>query len=338
MWLFLTRRLVTSIPVFLGIITIAFVATHVGPGDPIAALVGDQVTGEQYERIRRDLGLDRPLWRQWLGYVHGTLRGHLGFSLRTRRPVNTELSRFFTASVELGVFAFSLAVATGVPLGVWSAVRRDHLADHVVRVLTLGGVAAPIFWLAIMAQWIFYGQLGWLPGVGRVSDYLAFTNLPRMITGMITVDSLIAGNWSALKDALTHMILPGTILAYRVLAVVTRMTRSVMLDVLGEDYIRTARSLGIAERSLLFRHALRNAAPPILTILALAFGQLLQGAVLVETVFAWPGIGLYAVQGILALDYPVVIGVSVVICIVYVIVNLIVDLLYPVFDPRIRYA
>jgi peptide/nickel transport system permease protein len=189
-----------------------------------------------------------------------------------------------------------------------------------------------------MAQWLFYGKLAWLPGTGQFSDFVQFTRPPATITGFGTIDSLLGGNWVALRDILAHMLLPAAVLAYRVVAVIARMTRSAMLDVLHEDYIRTARASGIGERTVLLRHALTNALPPILTITGLAFGQLLQGSILVETVFAWPGLGLYAVQGILNLDYPVIIGVSVVIAAAYVLVNLVVDLLYPIVDPRIRYA
>jgi peptide/nickel transport system permease protein len=231
-----------------------------------------------------------------------------------------------------------IAVLVGVPAGIWSAVRQNGLADHMLRILTLGGVAAPVFWTALMAQWIFYGQLGWLPGIGQFSAFIEFGSPPPQITGMVTVDSLLAGNWMAFRDALAHIVLPAGVLAYRVVAVIARMTRSAMLDVLHEDYIRTARALGIAERSVVLRHALKNAGPLILTVLGIAFGQLLQGSILVETVFSWPGLGLYIVKGIATLDYPIVIGVSVIISAVYVLVNLVVDLLYPLLDPRIRYA
>jgi peptide/nickel transport system permease protein len=337
-WAFVLRRLLTSIPVFVAIVTIAFAATYAVPADPVAMLVGEDATTAQYERIRQELGLDLPAWRQWLGYVWGTARGNFGYSLRTRAPVNADVWRFFRGTLELGLLAFAIAVAAGVPAGIWAAVRQNRLADHVLRILTLGGVAAPVFWTALMAQWILYGKLGWLPGIGQFSDFIQFTNPPRAVTGMATIDSVLAQNWMALRDVLAHMILPASVLAYRVVAIIARMTRSAMLDVLHEDYIRTARSLGIGQRSVLLRHALKNAAPPILTVLGIAFGQLLQGSILVETVFSWPGLGLYIVKGIVTLDYPVVIGVSVVISATYVLVNLIVDLLYPLFDPRIRYA
>jgi ABC-type dipeptide/oligopeptide/nickel transport system permease component len=336
--MFVARRLITSIPVFVGIVTIAFVAVRAVPADPVAMLVGEDATAAQYERLRQELGLDRPAWRQWLGYLWNTARGKMGFSLRTRRPVNQELGRYFRGTLELGLCAFVIAVAFGVPAGVWSAVRQNRAADHVLRLLTLGGVAAPVFWTALMAQWLFYGTLGWLPGIGQLSDFVQFTSPPRPITGLVTLDSLLGRNWMALRDAVMHMVLPASVLAYRVVAVIARMTRSAMLDVLHEDYIRTARSLGISERAVIFRHALRNAAPPILTILGIAFGQLLQGSILVETVFSWPGLGLYIVQGIVTLDYPVVIGVSVLISALYVLINLGVDVVYPLFDPRIRYA
>lgn len=338
MWAFVSRRLLTSIPVLVAIVTIAFAATFAVPADPVAMLVGEDATSAQYKHIRQELGLDRPAWQQWLGYVWGTAHGNFGYSLRTRQPVNVDLWRFFRGTLELGLLAFVIAVAAGVPAGIWSAVRQNGPADHALRILTLGGVAAPVFWTALMAQWILYGKLGWLPGIGQFSDFIQFTNLPPAITGMATIDSLLAGNWTAFRDVLAHMILPASVLAYRIVAVVARMTRSAMLDVLHEDYIRTARSKGIDERSVVLRHALKNAGPLILTVLGIAFGQLLQGSILVETVFSWPGLGLYIVKGIVTLDYPVVISVAVVISAVYVIVNLIVDLLYPIFDPRIRYA
>ena len=335
---FVVRRLLTSIPVLVTIVTIAFAATLTVPADPVAMLVGEDATSAQYDRIRRELGLDRPAWQQWLGYVWDTAHGNLGYSLRTRQPVNVDAWRFFRGTLELGLIAFMIAVLVGVPAGIWSAVRQNGLADHMLRILTLGGVAAPVFWTALMAQWIFYGQLDWLPGIGQFSAFIEFGSPPPQITGMVTVDSLLAGNWMAFRDALAHIVLPAGVLAYRVVAVIARMTRSAMLDVLHEDYIRTARSLGIAERSVVLRHALKNAGPLILTVLGIAFGQLLQGSILVKTVFSWPGLGLYIVKGIATLDYPIVIGVSVIISAVYVLVNLVVDLLYPLLDPRIRYA
>lgn len=335
---FVWRRVLTVVPVFAGIVTIAFVVTHAVPGDPLAMLLGEDATEAQYERLREQYGLDRPMWRQWAGYLVETARGEFGYSLRTGRPVNNDIWRYFAASLELGLVAFVLAALVGIPSGIWAAVRQNRLVDHVLRVVTLGGVAAPVFWTAIMAQWVFYGLLDWLPATGQISDFLLFTSPPRRVTGMITVDSLLDGNTTAFLDALRHMVLPASVLAYRVVAIIARMTRSVMIDALREDHIRTARAIGANPRSIVFRHALKNAAPPILTVLGLAFGQLLQGSILVETVFAWPGLGLYAVQGILNLDYPVVIAVSVLICIVYVVANLAVDLLYPVLDPRIQYA
>lgn len=337
-WTYIVRRALSSIPVFAGIITIAFIATQSVPGDPLAMMVGEDATEEQYEALRREFGLDRPLVVQWGGYLVNIATGDFGYSLRTRRPVNAEIWQYFAASLELGLAAFLLAIVIGIPAGIWSAVRHDRMADHVLRILTLGGVAAPIFWTALMAQWIFYGRLEWLPGTGQLSDFMLFSNPPPQVTGMITIDSILAGNWVALQDALRHMILPASVLAYRVIAVIARMTRTVMIEALAEDHIRTARALGVGPAAIVWRHALKNAAPPILTVLGLAFGQLVQGSILVETVFAWPGLGLYAVQGILNLDYPVVIGVSVLICVVYVVANLIVDLLYPAFDPRIRYS
>lgn len=335
---FALRRLVLLVPVLLATATLTFTATRLVPADPASVLVAEGATTEEYQRIRHELGLDRPLPLQWLRYIGDVARGNLGVSIRLRRPVNRDLWGFFVASMELGIVAFALAVAVGLPLGIVSAAQPDRWLDHVVRVVSLGGVAAPIFWIGLVLQLLFYGQLGWLPGGGRVSEILLISSPVNSVTGFLVIDAALASNWVVLRDALVHLLLPAVVLAWPVVALISRMTRSAMLEVLSQDYIRTARAYGVYERRVLARHALKNAAPTILTVLGLAFGALLQGSVLVETVFNWPGLGLYMFGGIRSLDYPVVIGVALVISVVYVVINLLVDIGYLLVDPRLRYG
>ena len=333
---YVLRRLALALPVLAGVVTIAFFATIAAPGDPLAGLLPENPTPEQYEQAQREFGLDQTPLQQWLRYLERTATGDLGRSLRTRREVVDDLRVAGVATLELALVAFVLTSVFGVVLGVLSAVRHGRLLDKVIGVISLGGVAAPIFWTAIIVQLIFYATLHWLPAGGRIDDLiLLFSPFPTR-TGSYLIDSLLALNVPAFISVLAHLVLPASVLAYRAMALVIRVTRSAMLDTLFAPYIQTARAFGARERRIVLLHALRNALPPILTVLGLAFGELLTGSLLVESVFGWPGLGLYTFQSIVALDYPGIIGVSLAITTIYVVVNLLVDLAYPLADPRLR--
>lgn len=333
---YILRRLALAIPVLVGVLTVSFFATIAAPGDPLAALLPENPTPEQYEQAAREFGLDRPVAEQWLRYIGRTAAGDLGRSTRTRNDVAEDLAGASLATLELALVAFVVTATLGVLLGIVMAVNAGRTLDHLLGVFTLGGVAAPIFWMAIVVQLIFYSGLGWLPGAGRIDsmNVIVGSFVPR--TGLYVVDAVLALDVAALGSVLSHMILPAAVLAYRAMAVVTRITRTAMIEVLDASYTRTARAFGATERRIVLIHALRNALPPILTVLGLAFGELLTGSLLVETVFNWPGLGLYTYQSIISLDYGGVIGASLAITFIYVVVNLAVDLMYPLVDPRLR--
>jgi peptide/nickel transport system permease protein len=333
----LLRRALLTIPILLGVMTITFIATKLVPGDPLVGFLPDNPTPAQHAALAHEFGLDRPVVIQWVHYVVRASRGNFGRSLRTGNSVRSDLSGAIPATLELALTAFAATLAFGVSIGIYTAVRRGTLVDHALTVASLGGVAAPIFWTALMAQVLFYGTLRWLPLGGRLDQYLAFSGQVAHHTGLLTLDALLSGSWAALGNAVVHLVLPAGVLAYRASALVARITRSAMLDVLHTQYVRTARAIGLAERRVVLRWALKNALLPIVTVLGLTFGQLLQGSILVESVFNWPGLGLYATQSILQLDYPGVIAAALVITIGFVVANTGVDLLYPLFDPRLRY-
>ncbi|MEX2649629.1 MAG: ABC transporter permease [Alphaproteobacteria bacterium] len=332
---FIVRRLALLVVVVVGMTLITFILTHVVPGDPARMLAGQHATLDQVEAFRRLYGLDRPLPEQYLIYMNGLLKGDLGQSLTTRRPVLDDLRQFLPATLELTSAALVLVILGGIPLGVLAAVRRGKALDHVIRVVTVGGVSLPVFWLGIALQIVLYRWLGWLPIGGR----LGIVDIePARVTGMYTVDALIAGDTATFVSALVYLILPASTLAAGSLAVVTRMTRAASIEVLDANYVRTARAKGLFETVILRRHVLRNAMIPTMTVIGLQVGTLLAGNVLTEVVFNWPGIGLYAVNAISYLDYAAIMGVTVTISLVYVTVNLLVDIAYVVLDPRISYG
>lgn len=335
MLLTVTQRLVLALPVLLGVMTITFIATQAIPGDPLATLLPENPTPEQYEQAAREFGIDKPLPEQWMRYIARTATGNLGVSVRTRAPVADELLPAATATLELAIVAFLLTAVLGVGLGVLAAARQNTGLDHALSIISIAGVAAPIFWIALMLQLLFYGTLSWLPAGGRLDQLTQLLEpFPRR-TGLNVIDAILAWNVSALGDAVIHLALPASVLAYRAMGLVMRVTRTAMLEVLDAPYLQTARAFGLRERRLVTVHAFRNAVPPILTVLALSFGELLTGSILVETVFNWPGIGLYTYQSIRALDYAGVIGASLLVTVIYVLANLMVDLLYPLVDPRL---
>ncbi len=334
-WNYVARRLIGIIVVLLGVSLITFSISHLVPADPVAAALGERAREEQIEAFRKAYGLDRPVPEQYLVYMRGLFQGNLGNSIRTRRPVTQDLQEFFPATIELSIAALLIAIVLGVPAGIWSAVYRNRLPDHLVRIFSLVGGSLPIFWLALLMIGLFYDRLDWLPAGGRIDQ---FTPPPQTITGLYTVDSFLTGNMPALQSSLHHLILPAFVLGYFSTAVIARMMRSSMLEVLNQDYLRTARAKGLKERTVILRHGFRNALIPTLTIIGITFGSLLSGAVLTETIFSWPGLGRYATAAAIGLDFPAVMGVTLVAGIIFPLSNLFVDLSYAWLDPRIRHG
>ena len=332
---FLLRRVVGIAAVMIGVSVITFAISHVIPADPVAAALGDHATDAQIAQFRAEYRLDRPLPEQYVIYATGILHGDLGKSIRTRRSVADDLADSFPATLELSFAALLISIVLGVPAGVWSAVSRGRLPDYVVRVLSLAGGSLPVFWLGLIVIGLFYYQLGWFPGGGRLDT---FVPPPPTHTGLYVLDSIIARDFEALRSSLVHLVLPALTLGYFSTAVIARMTRSSMLEVLGQDYMRTARAKGLRERVIVLRHALRNAMIPTVTIIGLTFGSLLSGAVLTETIFSWPGLGRYATASAVSLDFPAVLGVTLLAAIVYPLANLVVDIAYYWLDPRIQHG
>ena len=327
------RRLLLLVLVVVGVSIVTFVISHMIPGDPARMMAGERASNEVVAQMRAKLGLDRPLYEQYLTYAGDLLSGDLGISIRTQRPVADDILRFFPATIELALAAMIFAIALGIPLGVISAVAKDRAIDQITRTLSVTGISTPAFWLGLLLIYFFYGRLGILPGSGRIDSAIA---PPPFVTGFYTLDALFAGDGKAFVSAVQHLLLPGITLGFLHLGIVTRQIRSAMLEVLTEDYIRTAKASGLSRRRILFDHALRNALIPSVTMIGLAFGDLLYGAVLTETVYAWPGMGNYVVQSINALDFPAIMGFTVVASTAYVLLNLFVDLTYMLLDPQIR--
>ena len=331
----IVRRLLFLVVVLFGLSLVTFTLSHVVPGDPARLMAGPRASKSAVDKIRERYGLNDPLPEQYVNYVAGVLRLDLGDSFTSRRPVKEDLQRYLPATLELGLCAFVLSTLVGVPLGVLSAVKRDRWPDHLARFVSISGLALPVFWLAIMAQFVFFGKLGWLPDGERLPIEI---DPPRTITSLYTVDALLTGDWVVLRTAIEHLLLPVVVLAYGSLAVVTRMVRGGMLEVLNQDYIRTARAKGITQRRVVIGHALKNALLPTVTSLGLQVGLLLSGAFLVEIVFSWPGLGRYAVEAIQRLDYNATMATTLLIALIFVLMNLLVDIIYLFVDPRISYS
>jgi peptide/nickel transport system permease protein len=308
------------------------------PVNPVEVLfAGNQdATPEMKAALRHELGLDLPFLERFSHYVVGLFRGDMGLSFFTRQPVSFEIASRIRATLELAVFSFVLMLAIGIPIGVICATKRNSVTDFVLRIFSLGGVSMSSFWVGLILQLVFYSSLRILPLGGRVSSFVPVYVPITSITGFYTIDSLITGNLLAFSDVLKHLILPGITLSYAGISSLMRITRSSMLDVLNQDYVRTARASGFPERVVTYIYALKNALIPVITVLGLQFGRLIEGSVLIETIFDWPGLGFFMVRSILNLDYPSVIGVSLVICIMFVLVNLLVDVVYTFVDPRIK--
>ena len=329
------RRIVLMIPMLMGITLLLFVVTHIVPVDPLAVILTEKSMEdpEAVAAATAKWGLDKPLPEQYLIYLNNLLHGDLGISFKTKNSVTLDLKTFLPATIELAIFSFIFAILLGLPLGILSAVRSGTLVDHFTRVFSLLGASMPPFWSGLLVLYVFYYLLGWAPGPGRIDSRLG---TPENITGLFLVDSLLTGNTEAFWSSLSHLILPSIILGWFTLALVARITRSSLLEVFSQDYIRTARAKGQIERLVVTRHALRNGLIPLVTLMGLAFAGLMSGAIMTETIFAWPGIGRYAVDASANLDYPAISGVTLLIAVIYMFVNLFVDILYTFLDPRIR--
>ncbi len=329
---FLLKRLILLIPSLIGVTLMVFVISHVIPADPVAIALGPEATADQIQALREAWGLNKPLYVQYGIFLKNLVRGDLGFSLVSRRAVTEELRYYFPATFELTTASMILSIVLGVVIGIISAVHRNRLFDHLTRTYCLFGISMPIFWLGLLLLLLFYVKLGWLPGGGRIADGIEV----RQITGLLTLDCLLTGNWRGLGSSLLHLVLPAFCLSSSFLATISRIARSSVLQVIREDYVRTARAKGLPEFKVLSKHVLRNSLLPVVTISGILYGQLLGGAVLTETIFSWPGMGRYVVRSILHLDFQPILGFTVLCALLYALANLVVDLLYSVINPQIR--
>jgi peptide/nickel transport system permease protein len=318
----------------LGLLAVTFFIGRVIPVDPALAIAGDRAPEHVLERVREELGLNQPIPVQFVRYVQKALQGDFGNSVLTSNPVLDDIARSFPATLELATCGILIGAGFGVPLGVWAAVRRGGAADHAVRIMGLVGYSVPIFWLGLMALVLFYAKLGWVSGPGRID--VAFEYSFERTTGLMLVDAARAGEWEAFRNALSHLVLPASLLGYFSLAYISRMTRSFMLNELAAEYIVAARAKGLSEARIIWRHALRNAMVPLVTVIALSYAGLLEGSVLTETVFSWPGLGLYITNSLQNADMNAVLGGTIVVGTVFIALNLLSDALYRLLDPRTR--
>lgn len=318
----------------MGLLTLTFFIGRIMPLDPVLSIVGADADHSTYQQVYRQLGLDKPIYVQFAYYLRDLLQGDLGRAMRTGNSVASDIARVFPATIELATLAILFGSCVGVPLGVFAATRRGRLGDQIVRVISLCGYSMPVFWFGMMGLIVFYANLGWAGGAGRVD--IAFDGLVEGRTGLLLIDSALAGEWEVFSSAVRHITLPACILGLHSMAYIARMTRSFMLTQLCAEYIITARVKGLSEFNVVWRHAFRNTLVQLLTIVALAYGSLLEGAVLIETVFAWPGFGSYLTSSLLLGDMNAVMGCVLLIGIIFVTLNLVADALYPVFDPRTR--
>ena len=332
---FIGKRLIYLVVMLFGVATLVFILTKMIPGNPTVANLSQRALNdpEVVAAYRAKYGLDQPVFVQYILYIKNLLHLDLGTSIRTNKPVLDELARCYPATIELALFAIILAALLGILFGVISAIKRNSILDLMVLALSVTGVSIPSFWFALLVLYFFYYKLHIFPGPGRLSNSFS---APATVTGMYVIDSLIEGNPAKALDALQHLILPGLVLAAFTMGLITRTTRSNLLDVMSTDYIRTARAKGLSRVGLIVRHALGNALIPVLTVIGLGLGNLLGGMVLVETIFNWPGVGQFAYESVLSVDYPSIIGVALLIALNYMVINTVVDILYGVIDPRVR--
>jgi len=335
MRVFLIKRLLLVLVTLFGLTVVVFVVSHVTPGDPARLAAGPDATQEQIELIRAEFALDRPLPVQYAIYVKGLFQGNLGRSIRTRHDVLDDIKVFLPATLELVFFTMGLAVVLGILFGILAAAYRNTWVDHALRLISIGGVAVPMFWLALMLQLLLALKLGLLPSGGRLALVMS---PPPPLTGFFLADALAAGQWDTFASALWHLLLTAAVLSSPSVAAVTRMMRADMLDTMSKEYVVNARACGLPPRFIVAKYVLKNALIPTVTLIGLRYGWMLGGTVLVETVFDWPGIGLYAVQSSVAADFMPVMAVTLIIGLNFALANLVVDLLYGVLDPRVRYA
>ena len=335
LWIRTTFLTIGSIMVtMLGLMFVTFVIGRIMPIDPVLAIVGEQASKSTYDAAYAQLGLDRPIIAQFGLYVWDVLHGDFGKSLLTARPVADDIKRVFPATLELASIGVFFGIILGVPLGVVAAVKRGSWIDQVARVIALVGYSMPIFWLGLMGLLVFYGILGWVGGPGRVGIF--YVDIVPSVTGMILIDSLLDRNWVIFKDALSHIVLPASLLGYYSLAYISRMTRSFMLEQLSAEYITTARVKGMSESAVIWRHAFKNIRVQLITVIALSYANLLEGSVLTEIIFSWPGIGSYITTALLSADMNAVMGGTVVVGLIFILLNIFSDLLYKFFDPRAK--
>jgi peptide/nickel transport system permease protein len=335
LWIRTTFLTIGSIMVtMLGLMFVTFVIGRVMPIDPVLAIVGEQASKSTYDAAYAQLGLDRPIIAHFGLYVWDVLHGDFGKSLLTARPVADDIKRVFPATLELASIGVFFGIILGVPLGVVAAVKRGSWIDQVARVIALVGYSMPIFWLGLMGLLVFYGILGWVGGPGRVGIF--YVDIVPSVTGMILIDSLLDRNWVIFKDALSHIVLPASLLGYYSLAYISRMTRSFMLEQLSAEYITTARVKGMSESAVIWRHAFKNIRVQLITVIALSYANLLEGSVLTEIIFSWPGIGSYITTALLSADMNAVMGGTVVVGLIFILLNILSDLLYKFFDPRAK--
>ena len=332
---FTGKRLIYLAVMLFGVATLVFILTKMIPGDPTVANLSQRALNdpEVVAAYKAKYGLDQPIFVQYVLYIKNLLQFDLGTSIRTNKPVLSELARCYPATIELALFAILLAAVFGILFGVISAIRRNSILDQLVRAVSVTGVSIPSFWFALLVLYFFYYKMHIFPGPGRLSNSFS---APATVTGMYVLDSLLEGNLPKALDALSHLILPGTVLAAFTMGLITRTTRSNLLDVMSTDYIRTARAKGLSRTRLILSHALGNALIPVLTVIGLGLGNLLGGMVLVETIFNWPGVGQFAYESVLSADFPSIIGVALLIALNNMIINTVVDILYGVIDPRVR--
>lgn len=330
----LIRFLGTLALTLLGLTFVTFVIGRVVPIDPVLAVVGDRAMPETYERVRQELGIDLPIYQQFWLYLTKIAEGDFGTSAMTSQPVLHDLFQYFPATLELATAATLIGVLLGIPLGVVAATHQGRLIDHVTRIVGLIGYSIPVFWTGLVGLLVFYAWLGWVAGPGRLD--IGYDGLVEPVTGLITIDSLLSGDWDVFKNAIAHLLLPASLLGYLTLAYVSRMTRSFMLTELNQEYILTARAKGMPERRVIWRHALGNIIVPLITVVALSYASLLEGAVLTETVFAWPGLGQYITRSLFNADMNAVLGGTLLIGTIFVCLNVLCDMLYRLLDPRVR--
>ena len=326
--------LMVIVMTYVGLLAVTFYIGRVIPIDPVIAIAGDRASAARIAEVRLELGLDKPVYQQFYMYLSKVMHGDFGTSVLTARPVMQDIKRTFPATIELATLGILIGAGIGVPLGVWAAVRRGGVVDQVVRVMGLIGYSVPIFWLGLMGLVLFYAKLGWVGGPGRMDVTYEYTL--TAVTGFLLLDAARAGQWDAFGNLLSHLILPASLLGYFSLAYISRMTRSFMLNELAQEYIIAARAKGLSETRIIWRHALRNAMVPLVTVIALSYAGLLEGSVLTETVFAWPGLGLYLTNSLQNADMNAVLGGTIVVGSIFIGLNLLSDLLYQVLDPRTR--